>query len=85
MEYYIAVFKSRTEALYYANNLKRNQIHAFLIPTPKEVGRTCGLSVKIDVNYFDEANFILSRLRPTSFVGWYRYREDNGQKIIVRG
>jgi len=85
MEYYIAIFKSRAEALSYVNNLKRNFIYASLIPTPKEVGRTCGLSVKIEANDIDNAKYILSISRSSSFAGWYRCYENDGKTIVVRG
>ena len=84
MEYYVAVFKSRTEAISYTTNLRRNFIYANLIPTPVEVGRTCGLSVKIEIKDINEAKYLLSISRNSSFLGWYRCTEINGRKIIVR-
>ena len=84
VEYYIAVFKSRTEAFSFSNFLAVNQIPSSLIPTPKEAGRTCGISVKILPEDYEFAKLVLSKSRKSSFVGWYYFVIRNGEKIIVR-
>ena len=84
MEYYIAVFRSRTEAFSYTNVLKYNRIDSSLIPTPKESGRTCGLSVKVFREDFEYAKFLLSNLRTQSFSGWYFCSEKGDNRIVVR-
>ena len=85
MEHYIAVFKSRSEAFSYANNLTRNGVASQIIQTPKEAGRTCGLAVKIMKDDIFVAREILSKSRALSFVGWLNEINFNGERRIIRG
>ncbi len=84
MEYYIAIFWSRAEALSFSNSLKMRGIPSAVIPTPKEAGRTCGLSVKILPDYLSQAKDILRRSRNSSFGGWLKFSNVNGRNVIVR-
>lgn len=84
MEYYIAVFTSRTEALSFANLLSRNGIYSSVIPTPKEAGKTCGLSVRLKQDDYKNAKFLLSRTRNSSFLGWLYVFNKNGEFVFVR-
>ena len=54
MNYVIAVFSSRSETLSFANFLRRQSIPNAIVSTPKEAGRSCGLSVKFSYEYFAE-------------------------------
>lgn len=84
MEYYIAVFWSRTEAFSYANLLKKNNIPSAMIPTPREAGRTCGISVKILPEYIQEAKFLISRTRNSSFGGFLTVFYNQGKRLVVK-
>lgn len=84
MEYYIAVFWSRAEALSFANNLRMRSIPSAIVPTPKEAGRTCGLSVKILPEYLSMAKEILGNFNYSSFGGWIRTVTINGRNMFVR-
>lgn len=84
MEYYIAVFWSRTEAFAFANLLRKNDIPSAMIPTPKEAGRTCGISVKILPQYFNEAKFLIARGPNASFGGFLTVVIRDGKRIIVK-
>ena len=84
MNYYIAVFWSRTEALSFATNLRRNGIPSAMISTPKEAGKTCGLSVKILPEYIDDAKKVMGRIRTSSFGGWFASVFRNGKLSIIR-
>ena len=84
MEYYIAVFWSRSEAFSYANLLRRNNIPSAMIPTPKEAGRTCGISVKILADYIQDARFLLVQTRSASFGGFLRAVYKEGKSIIIK-
>ena len=83
MEFYIAVFSSRAEALHFADFLTINRIYSKVIPTPKEAGRTCGLSVKVGSNDFDNAKFLLLRAQNSSFLGWL-FLNKNNEIVFVR-
>lgn len=84
MDYYIAVFLSRSEAIRFYEFLKNNGIYSKVIPTPKEAGKTCGLSVKINHYDFENVKFFLSRSRISSFLGWI-YISKNGEMVFVQG
>ena len=84
MEYYIAVFKSRSEAIGFSNMLTRNRVESQIIPTPKESGRTCGLSVEVSKYDFDYAKFLLLSSRFSSFSGWFYCKQNGENRIVVR-
>jgi len=85
MEYYIFVFWSRTDGLAFANTLKKYEIPAQMVPTPREAGRTCGLSVKILPEYYPVANNVLQRGRYSSFGGILKYYLGDGRWVIMKG
>ena len=45
-EYYIAVFKSRTQSIKFYDKLKQKRTNVFIINTPSKANLGCGLSVK---------------------------------------
>lgn len=58
MEYYIVVFKSRTQTMKFYERLKKNRINVSVINTPRQASLGCGLSVK----FFPEDISIIKRL-----------------------
>ena len=84
MEYYIAVFWSRAEALSFANNLKMRSVPSAIVPTPKEAGKTCGLSVKVLPEYLNYSKELLANTNYSSFGGWLKLVNINGRNLIVR-
>lgn len=85
MNYVIAVFSSRSESLSFANYLRRNGYPCMVVSTPKEAGRTCGLSVKFSYNYFNDVKNLVSRMRFSSFKGFFIEQSIGGNKSVVRG
>lgn len=85
MNYVIAVFMSRSETLSFANMLKRIGLPVMIVQTPKEAGRTCGISVKFPYEHFSYAKEILSRMRSASFHGFYIEQMMNGSPRLVKG
>lgn len=85
MNYVIAVFMSRTETLSYANLLRRMGIPASIISTPKEAGRTCGLSVKFSHDFFSYGKTALTQGRFRSFQGFFLERKIGGRDTIIKG
>ena len=71
MNYVIAVFSSRTETLSFANILKRMGVPTMIVQTPKEAGRTCGISVKFGYDNFTIAKQALLNYRLVSFQGFF--------------
>ena len=77
MNYVIAVFKSRSETMSFYSILGRFGVQSNVVPTPKEAGRTCGLSVRFSYNDFSHVKEIMSRFRFQSFQGFYIIENNN--------
>lgn len=71
MEYYIAVFRARSETMNFASILKSYGVFATVINTPRVVNVSCGISVKFNVKDLDVAKTVLSRRRFDTFGGVY--------------
>jgi hypothetical protein len=84
MNYVIAVFSSRSESLTYSNLLKKSGVENFVVQTPKEAGRTCGLSVKFNHDYFEYAKKVLSSYRFVSFQGFYIPNNQQNSHFVRR-
>ena len=83
MNYIIAIFMSRSETLSFANLLKRSGKFVSVVQTPRQAGRTCGISVKFLYEDFSYAKDLLSKMRPASFYGFFIDEGMNsGYKII---
>lgn len=72
MNYVLAIFRSRSETIYFANLLKMNGLPSSVINTPKEAGQTCGISVKFLPECLGIARGLLTQKRFQSFAGFYR-------------
>ena len=70
MNYVIAVFMSRSETLSFANMLKKINVPVAIVQTPRQAGKTCGISVKFHYENFSYAKDLLSRMRLNSFYGF---------------
>ena len=68
----LAVFRSRSHSIDYAERLKQYGILAALVPTPKEARIGCGLCVKLDGNDVPRASAILKMGKYSSFKGFYK-------------
>lgn len=84
MNYYIFVFWSRSDALSFANSLRKLNIPNSMVQTPREAGRTCGLSVKIMAEYLDNARRILNGMKYSSFGGVFEEIVQNNTNIRRR-
>ena len=79
----LAVFRSRSHSLDYAERLNGYGVPATTIPTPKEARIGCGLCVRFDVRYFVRAQAILKTGKYSSFKGFYRIDFINGSTSIT--
>lgn len=84
MYYILAVFKSRSETLYFANLLKGRGLLVGVVNTPRQAGQTCGISVKLMPNNLSQARQILSEQNFKSFVGFYSIILRNGRQDASR-
>ena len=68
----LAVFRSRTHSLDYAERLRSFGVDATTMPTPKEAKIGCGLCVRFDSRVFVRAQAILKTGNYSSFKGFYK-------------
>ena len=80
MREFFVVFRSRSEAARYYEQLETYRIPATLINTPSSASAGCGLSVKCLVRNLPNAMQVLERGRYTSVVGRF-YLGKEGKSI----
>lgn len=68
----LAVFRSRSHSIDYAEKLKQYGVSATLVPTPKEARIGCGLCVRLDGRDAARASAILKTGKYSSFKGFYK-------------
>ncbi len=68
----LAVFRSRSQSVDYAERLNRYGVAASVVPTPKEAKVGCGLCVRFDARYFVRAKAILKTGKYAAFKGFYK-------------
>lgn len=83
MEFYVAVFRARTQTLIFANLLKSYGVKCNVINTPRVINVSCGISVKLSKFDFVRAQEIINRRKFDSFAGFYLVKEINGQIILI--
>ena len=79
----IAVFRSRSQSLDYADALNKYGVQAETVSAPKEANIGCGLCVRFDGRSFVRANAILKRGRYASFKGFYKIDYSTGKLKLV--
>ena len=68
----LAVFRSRSHSIDYAERLQKYGVPATLVPTPKEARIGCGLCVRLDGRDAARASAILKTGKYSSFKGFYK-------------
>ncbi len=71
MDYYLALFSNRTETLDFADKCKCNRIECNVIATPKGVGSSCGICLKIFARHFQYAIKIFKMQNYVTFNSFY--------------
>ena len=79
----LAVFRSRSHSLDYAQRLNGYGITAVTVPTPKEAKIGCGLCVRFDARYFTRAKAVLKVGKYTSFKGFYKIEFIAGRTSVL--
>lgn len=82
MEYVAVAFRSRSETVAFSKFLKRYGIYCEIINTPKEAGVGCGLSIKIDKNYFRTVKRAVFAFNGSSFAGFFLVRTFGGKRRV---
>lgn len=84
MKIYLAVFRSRTQALDFISALKSFGIAAKAVSTPKEANVGCGISAKISESDLKRASIVAKKLKPSALVGFYSSEFRYGKNIVYR-
>ncbi len=79
----LAVFRSRSQSLDYAERLQRYGVPASTTPAPKEAKIGCGLCVRIDGRDYYRAKAILKTGKYSSFKGYYKLDFVGGRVSIL--
>ena len=79
----LAVFRSRSQSLDYAERLQKYGVAATTMPAPKEAKIGCGLCVRFEVRYFPRASALLRSGEYSSFKGFYKLDFVGGQVSLV--
>ncbi len=79
----LAVFRSRSQSLDYAERLHKYGVAASTVPAPKEARIGCGLCVQFEVRFYSRAEAILKRAKYSSFKGFYRLDFIGGRLSVV--
>ena len=78
-----AIFKSRSRALAFSQRLSSYGVRSVLVPTPREVGIGCGLSVCFDTRYLAKARAVAALQFDSSFKGFYAYGYRGGKPTLL--
>ncbi len=68
----LAVFRSRSQSLDFAERLQKYGVAASTVTAPKEAKIGCGLCVRFEARVFHRANAILKTGKYSTFKGYYR-------------
>lgn len=79
----LAVFRSRSHSLDYAQRLNEYGITSATVSAPKEANIGCGLCVQFDARYFTRAKAVLKVGRYTSFKGFYKIAFIAGRTSVL--
>ena len=81
---YLAVFRSRGQALDCAARLRQGGICAAAVSTPQETGAGCGLSVRIGAFDIAQARRIIGGCGYGAFFGYFRLERCGGRTFVTR-
>lgn len=83
MEMLLAVFRSRTQTLMFADAMRRRGIYVEVVPTPSAAKVGCGVSAKFRSNDLAAAMKIIGRWQSSLF-GVFEMRRRRGALSLVR-
>lgn len=72
MDYCLAVFVNRLECQMFSKKLNLIRVPNTIISTPRDLGLSCGLSVKFNLKYVTTAKKILNSINYSSFKNFYK-------------
>ncbi len=84
MNYVLAIFRSRTQAQVFLENIRREGARCQLVPTPPEAGAGCGVSARITECDLSVAKKIISYRKLNSFYGFFRMQRITGRTTVKK-
>lgn len=82
-EFYFISFESTNNAMQAEDFLKKNNYNVTIIPTPREVTQSCGLSIKLNEGRIDEVVDFKSK-GLIKIKGMYHLQKENGLRKISK-
>ena len=74
MELVLAVFRSRSETINFANILKSYGVVVMIVTTPRQINVSCGISARFRKEFLEKAKEILARRKFATFAGFYQIK-----------
>ena len=71
MEYYLVVFKAKSETIRFSSLLTSYRVPNVIVSTPRQISVSCGTSVKIRTSALEIAKTILSARQFYTYSGIY--------------
>ena len=79
----LAVFRSRTQSIDYANRLRSYGVISETVTAPKDAKIGCGLCVRFDAKVFVRAQAVRKTSKYSSFKGFYKIEYSSlGVKLL---
>ncbi|HYE83701.1 MAG TPA: DUF3343 domain-containing protein [Clostridia bacterium] len=78
-DYFIAVFDSTHYALKFEKVIRDNGFKINIMPVPREITASCGISAKLEVDEIEEI-MTLAAEEELKVAGYYRVEAHNGKK-----
>ena len=72
MEYVVAVFVNRSQSQMFSKSLYGKGVPSSVISTPRDLGVSCGLSVRFNMVHLPIAKMIINSGRYNSFKNFYK-------------
>jgi len=79
-DYYIAVFDSTHYALKFEKVIKNGGFRINIMPVPREITASCGISAKLEVDEIEKI-MALSVKENLKVSGYYHVESQNGKKV----
>lgn len=78
-DYYIAVFDSTHHALMFEKVIRDKGFKISIMPVPREITASCGLSARLDADEIDSIKAVAEE-ENLKVAGYYRAETQNGKK-----
>ena len=69
--YYLAVFRSRTQTIIFANLLKSYGVNVSIVNTPRRINVSCGISARFAAANKKQAEAVIARRHFDTFAGFF--------------